>query len=1212
MVSNRSGVVVRLLLALTLSFFCLEAAWGQIPGRRLPGSNGKPETMEDIMARQERSPGRRPRPDHELEYPSRVGLPQHPKALAVSRFPAVTDDKAIAPDLLKIHTTASSFDGATLTDTGAFPPDSMGTVGPTQFVTFVNGRIRTFTKAGVADGVINADPDVFFASVMTPVAGAVVLNFTSDPQVRYDRFTARWYMTIIDVPCTNATCTTTAPNRLLMAVSDAASAGTISGSTVWTFFQFQADPGTNFCDYPSLGIDVNALYIGCNMFTSAGGFVGTNGYVVRKSTTLGAGPLTVTMFANMAAGAGAGPESPRGVDNVDSTATEGYFVGPDNAAFSAITFRRVSSPGSATPTISANIIVAVPTTTLSGTQTIRLVQHAGNTGGNNGLLDTLDDRFYAAVIRNGRLWSAHNFTVGTTGVASTAAASRNAARWYEFQNLTTTPALVQSGTVFDNAATRAAARQYWIPTVTVTGQGHAVMGFTMAGTPVGATPAFAGRLAGDTLGTMVGPPTAAAGTFGTTTANYNPPADPGGTSGRRWGDYSFTAVDPLDEMTVWTIQDYNQALNSYAVRVGKLAAPPPATPTCSGSPISFAGGTGNVVITATSSGGSGFYDPGTNLPAPALPFNHIAATMTNGTVNSVTFNSATQVTLNITANTGGLQNVTITNPDGQSVTANGCISVAVADLAITKTDGVATAVPGGSVTYTITASNPSATGATGATVADTFPAILTCTWTCTGAGGGTCTAAGSGNINNSVNLPVGASVTYTATCAINASATGSLSNTATVTLTGDPNAANNSATDTDTLTPQANLGITKTDGVTTATPGGSVTYTITASNAGPSNAPGSAIADTFPASLTCTWTCSGAGGGTCTAAGSGNINDAANLPSGGSVTYTASCTISAGATGTLSNTSTVAAAGGITDPTPGNNSATDSDTLAASADLAITKTDGVTTATPGGSVTYTITASNAGPSDANGSTVADTFPASLTCTWTCSGAGGGTCTAAGSGNINDAANLPSGGSVTYTASCTVSAAATGTLRNTSTVAAAGGITDPTPGNNSATDSDTLAASADLAITKTDGVTTATPGGSVTYTITASNAGPSDANGSTVADTFPASLTCTWTCSGAGGGNCTAAGSGNINDTANLPSGGSVTYTASCNISAGATGTLSNTSTVTAAGGITDPTPGNNSATDSDTLAASADLAITKTDGVTTATPGGSVTYTITA
>jgi uncharacterized repeat protein (TIGR01451 family) len=537
----------------------------------------------------------------------------------------------------------------------------------------------------------------------------------------------------------------------------------------------------------------------------------------------------------------------------------------------------------------------------------------------------------------------------------------------------------------------------------------------------------------------------------------------------------------------------------------------------------------------------------------------------------------------------------------------------VADLAVTKTDGVTTATPGGSVTYTITASNAGPDPATGATVADTFPAILTCTWTCVGAGGGTCTASGSGNLNDSVNLPAGGSVTYTATCAISASASGTLSNTATVSGGGasDSNAANNSATDTDTLTPQADLAVTKTDGVTTATPGGSVTYTITASNAGPSNASGSTVADTFPASLTCTWTCVGAGGGTCTASGSGNVNDTVNLPAGGSVTYTASCTLSAAATGTLSNTATVTAPAGVTDPTPGNNSATDSDTLAASADLSITKTDGVTSATPGGSTTYTITASNAGPSDAPGVTVADTFPASLTCTWTCAGAGGGTCTASGSGNLNDTVNLPSGGSVTYTASCTISAAATGSLTNTATVAAPAGVTDPTPGNNSATDVDGLGATADLAITKTDGVTTATPGGSVTYTIVASNSGPSNATGATVGDTFPASLTCTWTCVGAGGGTCTASGSGNINDTVNLPSGGSVTYTASCTVSAAATGTLTNTAVVTAPGGVTDPTPGNNSATDSDTLAPQADLSITKVDTPDPVLDGQNVTYTIT-
>lgn len=549
--------------------------------------------------------------------------------------------------------------------------------------------------------------------------------------------------------------------------------------------------------------------------------------------------------------------------------------------------------------------------------------------------------------------------------------------------------------------------------------------------------------------------------------------------------------------------------------------------------------------------------------------------------------------------------------DDVSVTACRAVS---ADLAITKTDGVTTAVPGGSVTYTITASNAGPDAVTGATVADTFPAVETCTWTCVGAGGGTCTASGSGDINDTVNLPSGGSTTYTASCAVAAGATGTLANTAAISSSvADPVPGNNSATDTDTLTPQANLGITKTDGVATAAPGGAVTYTITSSNAGPSNATGATVSDTFPASLTCTWTCAGAGGGTCTASGSGSINDTVNLPAGGSTTHTASCTVSQAATGTLSNTATVAAPAGVTDPTPANNSATDTDTLNTSADLSVTKTDSVTSAVPGGSVTYTITGSNAGPSNAAGATLTDTFPASLTCTWTCAGSSGGSCTASGSGNIGGTVNLPSGGSVTYTATCSISGSAAGTLSNTATIAVPAGATDPAPGNNSATDTDTLVPSANLAVTKTDGVTTVTAGGSTTYTITASNAGPSPASGVTVSDTFPASLTCTWTCAGSAGGSCTAAGSGNIADAAvNLPVGASVAYTAICSISGSASGSLSNTATVAAGAGVTDPNPANNSATDIDGIGSAADLGITKTDGVTNATPGGSTTYTIVA
>jgi uncharacterized repeat protein (TIGR01451 family) len=128
---------------------------------------------------------------------------------------------------------------------------------------------------------------------------------------------------------------------------------------------------------------------------------------------------------------------------------------------------------------------------------------------------------------------------------------------------------------------------------------------------------------------------------------------------------------------------------------------------------------------------------------------------------------------------------------------------------------------------------------------------------------------------------------------------------------------------------------------------------------------------------------------------------------------------------------------------------------AGNANLGITITDGVTTVSPGQAVTYTITVANAGPNAATGATVTDNMPVALTgITWTCSPAL--SCGAAsGSGNIATTVSLANGGSATFTVNATVAAAATGSVVNTATVAAPAGTADPTTGNNSATDTDTV-------------------------------------------------------------------------------------------------------------------------------------------------------------
>jgi hypothetical protein len=596
--------------------------------------------------------------------PKRPFNPVNPLSPDYSSWPpeapmeALTGGSPFAPQTL-----GTSFTGATLSGTNptnAFPPDSMGAVGPTQYIVAVNNRIVTFSKtSGAADGVLNATTNTFFNSVRNS-------SGTSDPRIRYDRLSGRWFVVIINV---------STPNRILIAVSDAASAGIISGSTVWTFFYIPIDStppaisNTCLADYPSLGVDANALYIGTDNFCGSPTqtFNSTDGYVVRKSSILGSGPVVVTVFRGLVPNTtSSGPWAPQGVDNFDAGATEGYFIGVDSLSYGLIDIRRVTDPGG-TPSISGNIAL-----TVNATNQALTVPHLGNTGGTNGQLDPLDDRLFAACIRNGRLWTAHNIKVNSSGTTS-GTPDRDATRWYEIQNLQSpgTPSVVQSGTVFDTAASNPLF--FWIPSVMVSGQGHAALGFSSAGASAYVNAATLGRLAGDPLGTTQGAPI----NYTSSSTAYNPPSDTGASRGsRRWGDYSYTSLDPCDDMTMWTVQEFCDATNSYGVRIVKLIAPPPATP-ASASPATVAAGqpSVNVVITGTTSSGSGFYDPGAGFAC------RIAGAVTGGVVvNSVTYTDSTHVTLNLSTLTAslGAQNVTITNPDGQSATGNGILTITAA------------------------------------------------------------------------------------------------------------------------------------------------------------------------------------------------------------------------------------------------------------------------------------------------------------------------------------------------------------------------------------------------------------------------------------------------------------------------------------------------------------------------------------------------------
>src|SRR6185436_9531084 len=109
--------------------------------------------------------------------------------------------------------------------------------------------------------------------------------------------------------------------------------------------------------------------------------------------------------------------------------------------------------------------------------------HLGNTGGTAGYLDGLDYRLMGAHIRNGHLWTCQNVAVDNTGSPS-GTDTRAGTHWFDLTGIAAgqTPSVAQSGTVFQSSASNTTdQRCYWMGSIMVSGQGHAAIGFSVAG-----------------------------------------------------------------------------------------------------------------------------------------------------------------------------------------------------------------------------------------------------------------------------------------------------------------------------------------------------------------------------------------------------------------------------------------------------------------------------------------------------------------------------------------------------------------------------------------------------------------------------------------------------------------------------------------------------------------------------------------------------------
>ena len=380
--------------------------------------------------------------------------------------------------------------------------------------------------------------------------------------------------------------------------------------------------------------------------------------------------------------------------------------------------------------------------------------------------------------------------------------------------------------------------------------------------------------------------------------------------------------------------------------------------------------------------------------------------------------------------------------------------------------------------------------------------------------------------------------------------------------------------------------------------GETLTFTVRATNRGPSPATGVTIADALPAGLSFV----------SAAPSQGSYDTATGIWTVGALDSPAQATLTLVARvdqpGALVNNASMASQDQI-DPNPINNSDAESVNAAPAADLRVTKA--VSDAAPGvgALVTYTIAVTNLGPDDATSADVSDVLPAGVAFV----------SARASQGSYDAGTGIWTLGAVpaTRTEILTVTGRVTepGTLVNTATRQSSTPV-DPNAANDTGTATLTSSVVADLSLTKTPSVPVAAAGTSFTWTVAVVNNGPSTAVGASVTDSFPVPFTgVTWTCTASSGSRCTSpSGTGTIATTVDLLAGGSATFVAT-GLSAPVGGSpLVNVATVAVAAGTTDPDLSNNSDTSAVGLASLADVQVTQA-GPSFLAPGTSGDYFIT-
>jgi PASTA domain len=420
------------------------------------------------------------------------------------------------------------------------PPDTNGAVGRDKLMVPLNSNYVIQRKS---DGALlsKVSMDTFWAAV-----GA---HDPFDPRVLYDPYHDRWLASAASDPLLPS-------SLVLYGISDTADP---QGS--WHLFAIDADPsGGTFADFPTLGFSSTTVAIGLNMFAT-----GTRNYV--------RGRLIVLDYGSLRSGGDGHP--------VDIGIPDGF------ALQSAVTY----SPAESTLYLVEHLASQSGTYrfwSLNGS-TLTLVGGAPKTnplgawatpGPGNYLpqqdgrgIDSNDSRIGNVVFRNGHVYYAQ--TIGLPPGPGVGAITHTAVQWVE---LDTAGGFVQGGRIEDPRALPWNGRHlYDFASLAVNAENDVLVGFSDFESDDFADAAYAFRYGTDPPNTIRSPVTLKDG--------EGPYANTRGGALNRWGDYSGTQVDPSDDLSLWTVQEYaripvGHGDNSgrWGTWWGRIGGGPPLTP----------------------------------------------------------------------------------------------------------------------------------------------------------------------------------------------------------------------------------------------------------------------------------------------------------------------------------------------------------------------------------------------------------------------------------------------------------------------------------------------------------------------------------------------------------------------------------------------------------------------------------------------------------